>query len=249
MPNKRYLQICSNKKGVDSIVDAILASDTSPEFLLYSKARSISLSPTKKGYLEASLLCDKDLAKIANLLEMPIEVVTMYRDIFYNVSEYDKLSKLDLIANTSDVGEKSMKTWALSQGLNFVSWRLGNLVNISPVEGLQEMFTTCIFKSKEALFSGNISEASKESTKWVKLSMDLARLIKVWVMDSAAAKKDLEMALLEVIPNFQGLDSLDGLIEKATRKDEPGAAELRGVPELITDQTDLSEQSLEDLLK
>jgi len=250
MPNRRYNLIRNKKLGVDPLVDAILSSDSSPEYILYAKAFDLSKSSTKKSYLEASILCDKDLAKISDLLEMDINLVTMYRDIFFNVSLWDKLSKLDLIANTQDQAEKAMKTWALSQGISFISWRLGNVVNVSPVAGLQDMFTTCIFKSKEALFSGNTSESSKESTKWVKLSMDLARLIKVWVMDSAAAKKDLEMALREVIPNFEGLDSLDAVIEKFSQKEEPGAQALLGEPALLTTDVDsLSLQSLDDLLK
>lgn len=248
MPNRRYNLIRRNTRGVDPLVDSILSSDTSPEYLLYKKALDMSKSATKQSYLESSLLCEKDLTVIATLLEMQIELVTMYRDVFYNVSDLDKLSKLDILANTSDATDKAMKTWALSQGLSFISWRLGNSVNISPVEGLQNLFTTCIFKSKEALFSGNISESSKESTKWVKLSMDLARLIKVWVMDSAAAKKDLEMALREVIPDFEGLDSLDAIIERVAQQEEVGAHTLLMEPAIL-DEDSLSITSLDDLLK
>jgi len=124
--------------------------------------------------------------------------------------------------------------WALSQGLSFIAWRLGNRVDISPVEGLQDLFTTCIFKSKEAMFNGNASEASKESTKYIKLAMDLARLIKIWVLDSAAAKHDIEIALREVMPEFRGLDSLEAEME--TMEDEPAMPSI-------------SELSLEDLMK
>jgi hypothetical protein len=113
------------------------------------------------------------------------------------------------LLDVSDRAEAALKLWALSQGLTFIAWRMGRQVQVSPVEGLQDLFTTCIYKAKEAIFSGNVSEASKESTKWVKLSMDIARLLKIWVMDSAAAKKDIELALQEVVPDFEGLDSLD----------------------------------------
>jgi hypothetical protein len=162
----------------------------------------------------------------------------MYRDTFYDVTDLDKLSKMDLM-NVSDPSEKSLKMWALSQGLSFISWRIGNQVDISPVEGLQDLFTTCIYKSKEAMFNGNTSEASKESTKYIKLAMDLARLLKVWVLDSAAAKHDIEIALRSVTPDFKGLDSLDeNPVEmKDITKLEPAEA----LPEI-------SEFSLSDLM-
>lgn len=206
--NDRALLILNKTSGVDSIVDSVLASSTSPEFQLYLQALAIRNTPVKKGYLEASLLASGDLPKIAGLLELPVELVTMYRDVFYNVTSLDKLSKLELL-DIEDANEKSLKTWALSQGLDFLSWRLGNMVEISPIDGLQDLFATCVYKSKECLFSGNASEASKEAVKWTKLSMDLARLLKMYVLDSAAAKSDLEMALKEVIPDFEGMDSLD----------------------------------------
>lgn len=200
--------IRNNRTGFDPLVDAVLSSNTSPEYLLYAKALAINKSPVKRGYLEAALLACDDLPRICALLEMPLELCTMYRDVFYDVTGLDKLSKLELL-DVPDQADKSMKTWALSQGLEFLSWRLGNLVEISPIEGLQDLFATCVYKSKECLFSGNASEASKEAVKWTKLSMDLARLLKMYVLDSAAAKSDLEMALKEVIPDFEGLDSLD----------------------------------------
>ena len=51
--------------------------------------------------------------------------------------------------------------------------------------------------------------------------MDIARLIKIWVLDSAAAKADLEMALREVIPDFEGIDKLDQVIEEFAQNNEP----------------------------
>ncbi len=216
--NARALLLARNTLGSDTLVDKILTGADSAEAILYAKARQINLHPLKKQYLEASLLGSKDLDKIADLLEIPLEIVTLYRDIYFDVTHLDKLSKMDLM-NVPDPAERVLKMWALSQGLDFISWRIGNQVSISPVEGLQDLFTTCIFKSKEAMFNGNSTEASKESTKYIKLAMDLARLIKVWVLDSAAAKHDIEIALRNVIPTFGGLDSLDEEIDKLEAAD------------------------------
>jgi hypothetical protein len=143
---------------------------------------------------------------------------------------------MDLM-NVSDPAERTLKMWSLSQGLNFISWRIGNQVDISPVEGLQDLFTTCIYKSKEAMFNGNATEASKESTKYIKLAMDLARLLKVWIMDSAAAKADIEIALRSVNPSFRGLDTLEEDVENMDKKTKLEASEeLPSLSELSLDE-------------
>lgn len=206
--NARGILLRKKTLGVDPLVDLILQQPDSAEAQLYSAAKQINERPLKKNYVESSLLASEDLVEIADILEMPLEVLQMYRSVFYNVEGFDKLSKMELL-DVSDKAEAALKLWALSQGLTFIAWRMGRQIQVSPVEGLQDLFTTCIYKAKEAIFSGNVSEASKESTKWVKLSMDIARLLKLWVMDSAAAKKDIELALQEVVPDFEGLDSLD----------------------------------------
>lgn len=204
----RYILIKNKSTGVDLLVDRILSGEEEV-VETYKKCREIYLSNLKRGYVESCLLASKDLEKISETIEVPIEVLSMYRDVFFNIVDFDKLSLLEVIEQTENPEEKGMKIWALSQGLDFVAWRLGKAVNVNPVDGLQELFTLSIFKSKEALFSGNASEGSKEATKWTKLSMDLARLLKAWVMDSGAAKKDIELALMSIMPEFEGFDNLD----------------------------------------
>lgn len=206
----RYILIKNKATGRDPLVDLILSGDekTVP---LYERARKIHLSSLKRGYVEACMLASTDLLQISEIIEIPVDTLDMYRKVFFDIEGYDKLSMLELIESSDNPEDRGMKLWAMSQGLSFVAWRLGKAVNVNPVEGLQELFTLSIFKSKEALFSGNASESSKEATKWTKLSMDLARLLKAWVMDSNAARKDIEIALMEVIPDFKGFDSLDEL--------------------------------------
>jgi hypothetical protein len=206
--NFREILIRKATTGVDQLVDIILSTEDSPQKALYAKAKEINVSNLKRGYVEASLLCSTDFDKISELLEIPIPVLEMYLDVFYNIQDFDKLSKLELL-EVKDRQESLLKIWAVSQGLDFIAWRLGHKVTISPTDGLVDLFTTCMYKSKEAMFAGNAAEESKEATKWVKLSLDIARLIKLWIMDSGAAKKDIELALQEVIPDFEGFDALD----------------------------------------
>lgn len=206
--NARALLIRSKTLGVDFLVDQILSEENNAEKTLFNHALVINKSKLKKRYVESCLLASNDFERISDILDIPLDVLIMYRDIYYDVSECDKLSKLELM-DVSDREEHLMKLWALSQGLDFIEWRLGRQVQINPVDGLRDLFTTCVYKSKEAMFSGNASASSSEATKWTKLSLDIARMLKVWTSDVDAAKRDIELALAEVIPEFKSFADLD----------------------------------------
>lgn len=210
--NERDLWIRSKRTGLDPLVDKILADENCEEAKLYAKGTELRDSKLRRSYMEACLLGCNDFEKIGKVLELSEEFVAFYENVFYNVSCLDRLQRLELLDGETD----TLKLWAISQGLDFIAWRLGLKVDISPIEGLKDLFSTCVFKSKEALFNKNASEASKEATKWAKLSIEIARLLKVWVMDSAAATKDLEIALEKIIPNFGSLEDLDLELDLAT---------------------------------
>ena len=133
--------------------------------------------------------------------------------------------------------EALMKMWTLTQGLDFLSWRLGKKVSISPVEGLVDLFSTCMFKSKEAMFNSSTTDTSKESTKWVKLSTDIARLLKLWVMDSEAAKRDLVIAIREVIPEFSSLESI---LNEVIESESSESSELAEAEDSVEDLSSLN---------
>lgn len=206
--SQRYTLIKAKRSGEDPLVDLVL-SGAKPQIDIYNEARDIYLSPLQRSYVEASLLASTDLAKIATLLDISVDTLSVFRQVFFDIDGIGRLGRLELVSSAESVEDKAMKLWALSQGLDFLAWRLGLSVNLNPVEGLQELFTLSVYKSKEALFSANASESSMEAVKWVKMSMDLARLLKAWVMDGDAAKRDIELALQTIVPDFQGLDSLN----------------------------------------
>lgn len=208
MFNGKYELIKKEITGKDDKVDSIISAMDPVLMELYAKALEINKSKLRKSYVEASLICEQDLTKISKVLEIPIEVLELYNDIFFNITGLDKLGKIEHIESVKDENEKHLKLWALGQGLTFISWRLGDKVTLSPIDGLVEMFSTCMYKAKEAVYNSNTSESSKEAIKWTKLSADIARLLKVWVMDNAAAKADLEIAIKEVVPDFVGIDEL-----------------------------------------
>ena len=208
--NAKHKLVKSGKRGEDSRVDEILSNPESDLAKNYAICEEFLSNKLKRGYIEACLFCSDDVEKISDILEIPQALIEIYQEFFFDVRGWDRLSKLehtDSIPVTRHQ-EMMLKMWALNHGLEFISWRLGKSITISPVQGLQDLFNICIYKSKEAMYNNSTSEASKESTRWVKLSTDISRLLKLWVMDSSAAKKDLELAIKEVVPDFAGIDSI-----------------------------------------
>jgi len=208
MLNDKAILVKKGITGKDARVDSILSSDDPVLADLYQKSLAITQSKLRKSYVEASLLCEPDLAKISEILEVPQEVLEIYQEFFFDVRDLDKLGKIEHIESVKDDNERQLKLWALGQKISFIQWRLGDKVTLSPIDGLVEMFSTCMYKAKEAVYSSNSSESSKEAIKWTKMSTDIARLLKVWTLDNSAAKADLEIAIQEVIPNFKGIDAL-----------------------------------------
>lgn len=208
--NERQILIRKGERGKDSLVDEILDNPEGSQGKAYAKALEIFETKLKRRYVEATLLCGNNFLEMSGILEIEPEVLELYNKVFYNVVGLDRLTKLDIVdgAKAKDKDDFVLKTWALSQGTEFIAWRLGKVISISPVDGLTDLFNTCIYKSKEAMFNGNSSTASVESTKWVKLSVDIARLLKMWVIDSQEARKDIELAIKEVLPTFKSLDDL-----------------------------------------
>ena len=151
-----------------------------------------------------------DVERISSVIEIPVDQLKFYYDFFFDISDWDRLEKIEHIEKLGhkNKNEALLKMWTLTQGLDFLAWRLGKKVSISPVEGLIDLFSTCMFRSKEAMFNGAGTEAGEQSIKWTKQSTDIARLLKSWVMDSNQAKKELEIAIREVVPEFEGLDAL-----------------------------------------
>jgi hypothetical protein len=207
-PNRKYRLVKASTTGEDERVNLIISSPNSDLAKLFAQGEEIYNNKLKKGYVEACLFASENLEEISRILEVSIPVLEVYLEFFFDVKGWDRLSKLEHIDSIPDSRKQEMmlKMWALNHGLDFIAWRIGKTVNISPVEGLQDLFNICLYKSKEAMYSSSTSETSKESTKWVKLSTDISRLLKLWVMDSTAAKRDLEIAIKEVVPEFGGID-------------------------------------------
>lgn len=169
-------------------------------------------SHTQRIYVEACLLATENLSEISAVLELPEQLLAEYKDRYFQVSRAIKLDKFEYVAGIEDIAEKQLKLWAITQGFEFIKWRLGFPVEITPLEGVQSLYVDCVYKAKEAFYSSNATDSSKEALKWASEAMSFAKLIKSWVADSKEAMKDIELALEKLdgeTVTFEPLDQFD----------------------------------------
>jgi hypothetical protein len=179
---------------------------------LKSEISAITGSALRRSYVEACLLATNELGEISSLLQVPVEVLVEYEREVFPYGRYSRLAKLEYLETLQDESDKQLKLWAITQGFDFVKWRMGFKVEISPIDGMQTLYSDCIFKAKEAFFNHNDTNSSKEALKWVGQSMFLAKIIKSWVADSKEAMKDIEIALEKLDGSnvhFPSLESID----------------------------------------
>lgn len=179
----------------DPVIDMFFENPMSEE--AYQVLR-IRYTESKRMYVEAALLAEDDTEEIAELFEVDQAIIDIYADVYYNIRDLDEISRLKLVEAIEDPREQQLKLWAISQGLNFIAWRIGKAPRISPVEGLTSLYADCFFKAKEAFFNSNVSDPSKEGLRWAKQATDIARLLKAWVSDSDEAMQDIKIALREI---------------------------------------------------
>ena len=211
-PHARHLLVKDKVLGKDPLVDAVLTKETDGSESMaasrYEGAKLLFLSAVKRNYLDAALIATDDLQDVSTTLDIPVDIVSTYRDFFFNVKGMNRLSKLDIIEQYDPEG-KDLLVWAMASGTVFLKWRLGETVSINPIEGLKELFSLSVYKSKEAMFSASGSATSTEAHKWASISMSLARLLKMYLLDSGAARKDIELALGQLTPSFGSFAGLD----------------------------------------
>lgn len=207
-PNYVHLLVRKQHVGEHPLADKILLDEQSDEHQMWDDILEIWVDKTKKGYVESAILTGETDEVIAEVFEMPAKLITLYRLACFNLEKLSRLDKMALLDQEENRDILITKMWAMASGMDFIRWRLGHKVEINPLVGLIELFTMCYNKSKEAIFNSNATEASRESTKWVKLSMDIARLLKLWTTDNDQARKDLEVAIKSVVPNFRSIDDL-----------------------------------------
>ncbi len=212
--------------GEDPLVDEILQNPEGALAKLFTKASQINTTPLKKRYVEACLLCSEDMERISDILEMDREVVDLYRKIYFDIEGFDRVEKLEL-TDVKNQDEAQLKMWALAEGIEFIAWRLGHRARpISPVDGLKQLYGTCLYKAKEAFFTDNTTDSSIQSAKWTKLSMDIARLLKAWTSDSNQAQTELDMRIQDVKSSFPSIARFAELFDEVAEKQTEANVEI-----------------------
>lgn len=230
--NYREILLRKEQQGEDVLVDDILQNPEGYNALLFQKVKPLNENDLKRHYVEACLLASSDFQEIGRILDIEEEVIDFYSKIYYITESMDRLDKVQM-AQVRNKDESTLKLWGLTEGLSFLAWRLGKRTDVTPpLDGLKQLFDTCLFKAKEAFFNSSASKASQESTKWVKLSMDVARLLKAWSTDGNEAQKELEIRVKEVISSFPSVDQFKDLFEDVKSK----AAEV-DVPIPVEEET------------
>ena len=207
------------------LIDAFLMD---PLPALCREVLVIRRSEMRRWYVEAALLTEASDVIVGDTLDIHPEIVGVYRKVFFDVGSMDRISKIEVVESCKDESEKNLKLWAMTQGMDFLAWRLGKPVKLSPVDGLSALFSDSYFKARESFFNGSSSASAANALKWTKQTVEIGKLLKAWVSDSEAAVKDIEFALREFTEDEKQFDLLDSLnldeepIEDADFEDIPG---------------------------
>ncbi len=191
-----------------SLIDAFI-QDPLPK--MCEEVFFIRNSKARKMYFEAALLTESSYGDIADILDSHTEIVELYAKVFFDVQSMDRISKVEVIENCKEESERNLKLWAMTQGLQFIAWRLGKPVKMSPTEGLSSLMSDSYFKAKEAFFNNSTSASSQQALRWTKQTIELAKLLKAWVSDESETYKDIEFALRDFTEEELQFDLLDAL--------------------------------------
>jgi hypothetical protein len=191
---------------------------------------AIRTSKTRRTYVEAALLTQATPGAISTVLDIHEEYIDAYRKVYFDVESMDRLSKIEVIEACQDADERNLKMWAITQGLDFLAWRLGKPVTLSPVEGLSALMSDSYFKAREAFFNNSTSASGQQALKWTKQTVEIAKLLKSWVSDSAEAMRDIEFALREYTEGSVQFDLLENLVDGGNDDDTIIEADFETMP-------------------
>tara|TARA_R110002073_G_scaffold56785_2_gene144234 strand:+ start:289 stop:933 length:645 start_codon:yes stop_codon:yes gene_type:complete len=210
-PSYRNWLMCRNVRNKDTLVDAILDGYVDSESLL--EARLIYEDKVVKAYVESCLLATEDFTAISDLLEIPKPVLMLYHDIYYDVHGLSKVYKVEHIANIDDECERIRKQWAFSQGLDYITWRMGQSGKLSVTETIQNLHSDAYYKAKEAFFSDSTSSIGQEGLKWHRQTVLLAKMLTELEVETDDVAATFELALKKISEKTINMPSIDDLLE------------------------------------
>ena len=174
-PAYRNWLMCRSVKGVDDLVDAILDGHVDPSVL--KECRDIYEDRVTRLYVEASLLATEDYDSISEVLELDKHVLMVYHDIYYDIQGLTRVAKATHLSKLEDGDERVLKQWSMTNGLEFIRWRMGLSINISTLASIASLQADAYYRSKEAFFNSNTTDASAEGLKWSRQAVVLTKLL------------------------------------------------------------------------
>lgn len=210
-PWYRNWLLCRRMRGNDRLVDAIL--DGYVEAQVMSECRDIYEDRLIKNYVEACLLATEDFDDISESLEVDKHVLMIYHDVYYNVHNMSRIRKTRHLSKIEDNDERNLKQWSMTNGMDFIKWRLGLITKQSTMDNIVQLQSDAYFRSKEAFFNSNGTVASVEGLKWSKQAVHLTRLIAdMDEEDSDEASDELTLQLDRLTENNIDLPGIEDLI-------------------------------------
>ena len=210
-PVYRNWLMCRSKRGYDDLVDAILDHHVEPQVLI--ECKDIYEDKLIKTYVEASLLATEDFEDISEALEIDSHVLRVYHDVYYAVHDLSRIRKTRHLSKIEDNDERNLKQWSMTNGMDFIKWRLGLLTKQSTMDSIIQLQSDAYFRSKEAFFNNNTAQASIEGLKWSKQAVHLTRLIAdLEEEDTEEASDELSLELDRLTEENIDLPGIEDLI-------------------------------------
>lgn len=203
--------MCRKIYGKDSLVDAILEGLVDSRTLM--ECKGIYEDKVTKSYVEASLLATEDFEDISNTLELDKFTLMLYHDIYYSVHDFSLVHKTQHLSTIEDPADRNLKQWSLTNGMDFLKWRLGLTTKQSMVDSIKHLHADAFFRSKEAFFNSNTTGASSEGLKWSRQVISLTRLLMDMESgDSESAEDDLILELDRINEENNTIPGIEDLI-------------------------------------
>ena len=138
----------------------------------YASAFKIATDDVQRDILEAVLLSGAKASDISTALGIPVEVVNIFEELFFDVSVFQ--SKLDVISYLARLPKdesKEIKTRAYNMGPEYVYYTYSGML---PSESMQKdlmrrMFMSASYKAMNMHYNSSNSSSAKSSLEFAKL--------------------------------------------------------------------------------
>jgi len=153
--------------------------------------------------IEALSIGGAPTAIIAKVTETPAEIVQLYLDVFFDVTDIESpLVMCDIALREMNPGLKSLKVFAARRGWeSYLRMHKPevNLESLNVRDELKKIYYDCKCKMEEISVTETGTAASKELAIWGRLAKDsLSELLKLEEVHASAADEDVHKLIAQV---------------------------------------------------